>query len=163
MHAVDLEKAVEDVAEVTFGYPLAGVGDLESEGLAVGEIGNVDAAVVRGVFESVGQQVEEHTLHFFGVDGNRQRCIVGGEGEFDVALGGDGVERFHPVAHGFAEVYLGGFQCEFAVFELAEVQNLVYETLENARVLIGYADQGVLLGREIVGGGELRHRLGYER
>ena len=165
VHAVDLVEAVEDVAEVALADAIAGVRHPEGQVFAVAVVADGDRAVVGGVLEGVGEDVEEDALYFLAVDGDGQRLVrkLGLECEPDVALAGQRIERLHPVGHGGTEVDFGELERQLAVLVLAEVKYLIDEALQYLQVLVGDFDEGMLLRREVVGAGNLVDGLGDER
>ena len=161
---VSLEEAVEDVADVAGGDALAGVGHLKREGVALGGIRHVDAPIVGGVLEGVGDEVQHHALYLFGIDGEGERGVGlrRMEGEAYVAAARAAAERVYPVGNGLGEVGLGKVEGHLAVFVFAEIEDLVDEAADDFQVLVGELGEGELPGREVGGGGKLRHGLGDE-
>ena len=161
---VGLEEAVEDVADVAGGDALAGVGHLKREDVALGGIRHVDAPIVGGVLEGVGDKVEHHALYLLGIDGEGERGVGlrRMEGEAYVAAARAAAERVYPVGNGLGEVGLGKVEGHLAVFVFAEIEDLVDEAADDFQVLMGELGEGELPGREVGGGGKLRHGLGDE-
>ncbi len=163
VHAVNLEEAVEDIAEVLAADTLAVVGHGEAECIAFEAAVETDAPVVGGVLEGVGEEVEEDAFDFFRVDGHGESLgEVNVDRKLYVALAGHRAERLGPFAKQGAHRLLGEVGVELPVLEFSEVKYLVNEAFEDAYVLVGQAYERALRGVEVGGLGKLAHRLGDE-
>ena len=77
-------------------------------------------------------------------------------------MAGEGLERLRPLPDQRCQSDLPQVQIQFTMLIFLEIQDLIDQPLQDADVLRGDAQQGLLLDREVVRLGQLLHRLGNQ-
>ena len=163
MHPIDLIEAVEDMVEVCLGDALSVVLHREGQGLVIATATEEDLSVLGSVFEGVRQQVEEDTLNLLRIQGQGVALIHRKlDRELHAALAGEGLEGLCPLLDQWCQRNLPQVQIQFTMLIFLEIQDLIDQPLQDADVLRGDAQQGLLLDREVVRLGQLLHWLGYQ-
>ena len=160
---VGLIEAFENMAEGLRVHSASGVADFQDERASGEGDMRADDSIIGGELEGIAHEIEEDTLQFLLIKGG------GGAGELaelqtetDMAFMSEMREGLGPLLETQPYIHLDGAEIEFAILIFTEIKNLIYETAENAHILIGEAYEELLIGGEIGGMGQAAYGLGDE-